>query len=107
MEQYKNIQSLLTGIYGKEKGSLALKKIIPLIEKFPAKKSRAKDYFSQNDVVLITYGDSLNKDGETPLKTLHGFANRYLKDVFSAIHILPFCPYSSDDGFSIIDFFFP
>jgi len=104
MEQYKNIQSLLTGIYGKEKGSLALKKIIFLIEKFPAKKSRAKDYFSQNDVVLITYGDSLNKDGEAPLKTLHGFANRYLKDVFSAIHILPFFPYSSDDGFSVIDF---
>ncbi len=104
MEQYKNIQGLLTDIYGKEKGSLALKKIIFLIEKFPAKKSRAKDYFSQNDVVLITYGDSLNKDGEISLKTLHGFANKYLKDVFSAIHILPFFPYSSDDGFSVIDF---
>ncbi|MEA3279662.1 MAG: alpha-amylase family glycosyl hydrolase [Thermodesulfobacteriota bacterium] len=105
MEEYKNIQSLLTGIYGDEKGSMALKKIISLIEKFPAKKDRAKDYFSQDDVVLITYGDSLNKDGEAPLKTLHGFANRYLKDVFSAIHILPFFPYSSDDGFSVIDFF--
>ena len=104
MEQYKNIQGLLTDIYGKEKGSLALKKIIFLIEKFPAKKSRDRDYFSQNDVVLITYGDSLNKDGEISLKTLHGFANKYLKDVFSAIHILPFFPYSSDDGFSVIDF---
>ena len=105
MEEYKNIQSLLTGIYGEEKGNLALKKIIPLIEKFPAKKGRAKNYFSQDDVVLITYGDSLNKNGEAPLKTLHGFANKYLKDVFSAIHILPFFPYSSDDGFSVTDFF--
>ncbi len=104
MEEDKNIQSLLTGIYGEEKGSLALKKIIPLIEKFPAKKGRVKDYFSQDDVVLITYGDSLNKNAEAPLKTLHSFANKYLKDVFSAIHILPFFPYSSDDGFSIIDF---
>jgi sucrose phosphorylase len=55
-------------------------------------------------VVLITYGDSLLKKGEAPLVTLHTFANTYLKGAISNIHFLPFFPYSSDDGFSVMDF---
>ncbi len=92
-------------IYGTKKGALAFKKILPLIERFPAGKREARDYFSQEDVVLITYGDSLCSDGEAPLKTFHRFAAEYFKEVFSTIHILPFFPYSSDDGFSVIDFY--
>ncbi len=56
-------------------------------------------------MVLITYGDSLKKEGEAPLATLHGFANQYLKGAISNVHFLPFFPYSSDDGFSVMDFF--
>lgn len=33
------------------------------------------------------------------------FASGHLTDAFSTIHILPFFPYSSDDGFSVKDFF--
>jgi glycosidase len=54
---------------------------------------------------LITYGDTLNKKGELPLRTLYEFAVSQFKHVFSTIHILPFFPFSSDDGFSVIDFF--
>jgi sucrose phosphorylase len=61
--------------------------------------------FSERDVVLITYGDTLQTEGESPLQTLHQFARSRLKDVISAIHILPFYPYSSDDGFSVKDFY--
>ncbi|MDY6830697.1 MAG: sugar phosphorylase, partial [Thermodesulfobacteriota bacterium] len=32
-------------------------------------------------------------------------ARTRLKDAFSAVHVLPFFPYSSDDGFSVIDFY--
>ncbi|MDI6687403.1 MAG: alpha-amylase, partial [Desulfobacterales bacterium] len=39
------------------------------------------------------------------MKTFHRFAAKHFKDVFSTIHILPFSPYSSDDGFSVIDFY--
>ena len=39
-----------------------------------------------------------------PLATLARFAEKYLGQAFSGIHILPFFPYSSDDGFSIIDY---
>lgn len=61
--------------------------------------------YTERDVVLITYGDSLKKDGEHPLQTLRAFAESHLNGVFSAIHILPFYPYSSDDGFSVQDFY--
>ncbi|MGD8878587.1 MAG: alpha-amylase family glycosyl hydrolase, partial [Syntrophobacterales bacterium] len=67
-------------------------------------KSDKEGYFSQEDVVLITYGDSLLGKGQVPLVTLHDFANTYLKDGISTVHFLPFFPWSSDDGFSVMDF---
>jgi sucrose phosphorylase len=104
-ESIAEVKRILQSIYGKKKGSLAFDKIRPLIERYPASKGRRNGYFCEQDVVLITYGDSLNKAGEAPLRTLHKFANSYFKDVFSTIHILPFFPFSSDDGFSVTDFF--
>ena len=102
MEKVKN---LLNKIYGQETGAVAFERIVPTIEKYAVKESEKESYFSQEDVVLITYGDSLKKEGEAPLATLHEFANQYLKGAISNIHFLPFFPYSSDDGFSVIDFF--
>ena len=99
------VKGILNKIYGTKKGALAFDKILPLIEKFPAKKRQRQDYFSQEDVILITYGDSLFSNKEAPLKTFHRFAAKYFKEVFSTIHILPFFPYSSDDGFSVVDFY--
>lgn len=62
--------------------------------------------FSQKDSVLITYGDSIinKKINEKPLVTLNKFLDEHVKDKISCVHILPFFPYSSDDGFSIIDY---
>lgn len=54
---------------------------------------------------MITYGDTLFRDGQPPLQTLHHFCRDYLNAAFSTVHILPFFPFSSDDGFSINDFF--
>lgn len=105
MEKIRAIEQILKRIYGEKKGDLAFKKILPLIESFPVNKGKRHSYFSQDDVVLITYGDSLIKKDQTPLETLHKFAARYLKGIFSTIHILPFYPFSSDDGFSVKDFF--
>ena len=60
--------------------------------------------WSQQDCLLITYGDSIIDDSPAPLETLHQFLNQYLKDEISAVHVLPFCPFSSDDGFAVIDY---
>ncbi len=59
---------------------------------------------TQRDAVLITYGDQIQKAGRAPLQALADFAAGYLDGVVSAMHILPFYPYSSDDGFSVIDY---
>jgi sucrose phosphorylase len=105
MESVEKVKDILKKIYGEEIASQAFERIMPVIEKYTAKKSKKTSYFSEEDVVLITYGDSLKKDGEAPLATLHEFANTYLKGAISNIHFLPFFPYSSDDGFSVMDFF--
>jgi len=105
LEGIEAIKHILNGIYGIETGNRAFEKILPLIERFPVRKGKRKDFFSQEDVFLITYGDTLKKKGELPLETLYKFAVSRLKDVFSTIHILPFFPFSSDDGFSVVDYF--
>lgn len=105
MEDIGAVQHLLKKIYGAKTGNLAFDNILPIIERFPLRKGRERGYFSQEDVFLITYSDTLKKKGERPLETLYKFAVQQFKDVFSTIHILPFSPFSSDDGFSVIDFF--
>jgi len=105
MEGIETIKQLLNNIYGEVTGRLAFERISPLIEKFPAQEIKKQGYFSQEDVILITYGDSIQKSGQAPVATLQDFAVGYLEGAISGIHFLPFFPYSSDDGFSVIDFF--
>ncbi len=60
--------------------------------------------WSEKDAVLITYGDSVRREGEAPLRTLRSFCTRHLKGAFSTVHVLPFFPWTSDDGFSVKDY---
>ena len=53
--------------------------------------------------ILITYADTL-KGEASPLSVLTDFLLKYCGSAFNTIHILPFFPYSSDDGFSVIDY---
>lgn len=62
------------------------------------------NYWDEDDIIMITYGDSVIDDGERPLVTLNKFLHRYCKNTVNNVHILPFFPYSSDDGFSVIDY---
>ena len=60
--------------------------------------------WNQKDVIMVTYGDTFVNPGVPPLQTLHRFLNQELKGVVSGVHILPFSPFSSDDGFSVVDY---
>ncbi|HBN26302.1 MAG TPA: sugar phosphorylase [Desulfobacteraceae bacterium] len=104
MNKKETVKKILTKIYGDQKGLNAFNRIIPQINRFPKTEGGKKEYFSHEDIILITYGDTLNSGDATPLNTLSKFADKYFAKVFSAIHILPFYPFSSDDGFSVIDF---
>lgn len=64
--------------------------------------------WSEKDAILIAYGDQIGDlpggSSVTPIQALHRFAQKHLDGVVSGIHILPFYPYTSDDGFSVVDF---
>jgi sucrose phosphorylase len=60
--------------------------------------------WSERDVFLITYADMIRREGEPHLQVLKRFCDQRLDGVVNTVHILPFFPYSSDDGFSVIDY---
>lgn len=104
MEQLKKkITEYLDFVYPGKKQEIfeALEKIERKY-KIPDRESAYQ--ISENDIFLIVYGDHLQGEEKTPLATLADFCNEYLHGIFSHVHLLPFFPYSSDDGFSVIDF---
>ena len=62
------------------------------------------NHWSEKDSIVISYGDSIFEKDQKPLHTLKRFLDTYLKDSVSGIHILPFYPFTSDDGFSVLDY---
>ena len=50
----------------------------------------------KNEIMLITYADSLGKN----LKDLHTVLDKYYKEAVGGVHILPFFPSSADIGFA-------
>ncbi len=65
---------------------------------------KAAERFTEEDIILITYGDLIYNKSEKPLKTIKELCKKYLNGVFNTIHLLPFFPYSSDRGFAVMDF---
>ncbi len=98
------MQNRLEKLYSKED----VKKAIVELEKLEKKYKKlivSKHYeMSEKDVILITYGDQVVRPAQEPLVTLKCFLDLFVKDMISTVHILPFYPYSSDDGFSVIDY---
>lgn len=60
--------------------------------------------WSEADTLVITYGNTFVDGEHKPLDLLNDFLNRYLKGVVNGVHILPFFPFTSDDGFSVTDY---
>lgn len=60
--------------------------------------------WDETDVALITYGDSIVSGDEAPLRALASLVSTDLADAVSIVHVLPFNPYSSDRGFSVVDY---
>lgn len=66
---------------------------------------KRKPHWDESDVVLITYADQFHSVNEKPLPTFNRFWSRRLREIFSHVHLLPFYPWSSDDGFSVMDYY--
>jgi len=104
---WETIISKLGFLYGKDRAQNIFKKINELIDRYQKngeRKTPKADFLNEKDVVLITYGDNIQAANKNPLQSLFKFAHEYLNQAINIIHILPFYPYSSDDGFSVIDY---
>ena len=108
MPEPGRINSLLVGLYGKETGDAVDRRLGAMIDHYqrltPAPHLRGRGQLTQSDSILITYGDQVLEPGVPPLRSLADFCQRRLQGLVSSIHILPFYPFSSDDGFSVIDY---
>ncbi|SDN59923.1 sugar phosphorylase [Vreelandella arcis] len=60
--------------------------------------------WSEKDQWLISYSDSIIDDPTPPLAVLNDFLQTRLGERISGVHVLPFFPWSSDDGFSVIHY---
>lgn len=118
VKENKTLEAKLKEVYGEETGCSLLnacrekqKKHAAALARLPwvqaGRESGKTLPLSEKDSILITYANSLRPgEGEsgTPLGRLKNFADRFLQEKISTIHLLPFFPYSSDDGFSVIDY---
>lgn len=93
----------LRRLYGLELGDRTADELEALLKRFPRRPGE-RGFFDQRDALVITYGDSIVEPGRRPLEVLEEFASRHLSPLVSGLHILPFFPYSSDYGFSVVDY---
>lgn len=67
-------------------------------------RNSSSDFWSSRDGVLITYGNTIIDGNNPPLALLLDFLTRHLNGAIPDVHILPFFPYTSDDGFAVVDY---
>lgn len=99
-----SINERLGVLYSQNDAKKASHEIKKLIEKYKKLIVSKEYHLSEKDTILITYGDQLQCFNESPLETLFNFLNTHLTSIINSVHILPFYPYSSDDGFSVINY---
>lgn len=58
---------------------------------------------TERTAFLITYGDAIRREGEAPLHTLRNVLNSTIADAITDVHLLPIYPWTSDDGFAVVD----
>ena len=98
------ISERLETLYSKEDAKKAYAGVKSLVKKYKQRIKSEEYHLSEKDTILITYGDQVQCINEAPLETLKNFLDNHLKGVINSVHILPFYPYSSDDGFSVINY---
>ncbi|WP_257625972.1 alpha-amylase family glycosyl hydrolase [Enterobacter roggenkampii] len=101
----EKIKALINLVYGETFSEAHLHMLLENIEKAASViTERRKMGWDEKDIVLITYADQFSAKGEKALPVFTRFYNKWLSHSFSHVHLLPFYPWSSDDGFSVIDY---
>jgi len=99
------IKNLINLVYGESFSDAQFSELFKRIDRAGAEiNEKRKSGWNEKDVVLITYADQFSAPGEKALPVFTRFYNRWLSRSFSHVHLLPFYPWSSDDGFSVVDY---
>lgn len=98
------VHAHLTALYGKPLGDRTFERLRLILNGYRSPPQADGSLLSERDSILITYADQLREPERFPLETLTDFAEKQLAGLVNSIHILPFYPYSSDDGFSVSDY---
>ena len=104
---FSTVHSHLIALYGQTIGDHTFERLRAIMDGYhglPVSQKEGDIALSERDSLLITYADQLSEPNAFPLQTLTRFCEHYLSGLVNSIHILPFYPYSSDDGFSVIDY---
>ena len=105
MMNMAKIRDLLVQVYGNDAGAFAFDELTQTLKNYNVRFSATRPGgLDQRDTILITYPDQIRQAGEHPLAVLAEFCQLHLPDIVTGIHILPFYPWTSDDGFSVIDY---
>ncbi len=105
----KNIHEHLKQIYGEALAQIWTEQFVSLVLNKTDILSTKDGSVENNNCIdlhtslLITYADSLKSQDLSPIETLTSFLKEHVGQSISTVHLLPFYPASSDDGFSVID----
>jgi glycosidase len=102
------VRTILEKLYGEKIASNTWQHLQSILDEYRQKitpqNGGANQLFSEKDSILIAYADQVQEPGKPCLQSLADFLERYIENIIPGVHILPFFPYSSDDGFSIVNY---
>lgn len=100
----QNAEARLNLLYGEPNLNRLMERLINRLQPLVNETHSEKKLWDEKDIILITYGNTVQQLESPPLQTLFEFLNLHLHDTINSIHVLPYFPYSSDDGFAVIDY---
>lgn len=104
MEWEERLHAELAFVYGADEGGKLARELAEHARRQRGHRATAAGFDNPGEAILITYGDQVTAPDAAPLQTLLAFLDRHAKGLVSGVHVLPFYPWSSDDGFSVKDF---
>lgn len=94
----------LARIYDAQIVPTLARRLDALIERYRPLIKPQRTGWSERDAMLISYADTLQDAEMPPIRALGHFLQDHVGDAITLVHLLPFYPYTSDDGFAVEDF---
>lgn len=105
-ESLERIRGCFELLYGAETAARCTKRLVSVVGRYGV---GHQDRLPQRrigaaDIVLITYADAVSAPDAPPLAVLRRVLKARVGDAVNTVHLLPFYPWTTDDGFSVMDY---